>query len=240
MFELRPLSAAAIPAALAKAERYRLLNESGQAESICQDVLAVDPDNQDALAMMILAITDQFRDEGTAVHVGRAERLVSGLRDAYTQAYYGAIINERRARAALDAGRATMAYEWLLGALHGFDRAIGLRPGRQRRRGAAVERVRARAPAPAGAGAGRSRRVGDHVGVKDACTTSRRIGITRPPRSLPVQGQDRSGGQAAWTLRLASSSYSEWIRIRGRRHASATLRPCPGAPPDEGLQSRRR
>ena len=128
MFELRPLSAAAIPAALAKAERYRLLNESGQAESICQDVLAVDPDNQDALAMMILAITDQFRDEGTAVHVGRAERLLSGLRDAYTQAYYGAIINERRARAALDAGRATMAYEWLLGALHGFDRAIGLRP----------------------------------------------------------------------------------------------------------------
>ena len=70
MFELRPLSAAAIPAALAKAERYRLLNESGQAESICQDVLAIDPDNQDALAMMILAITDQFRDEGTAAHVG--------------------------------------------------------------------------------------------------------------------------------------------------------------------------
>jgi len=128
MFELRPLSAAAIPGALAKAERYRLLNESGQAESICQDVLAVDPDNQDALAMMILAITDQFRDEGTAAHVGRAERLLPQLLDPYTQAYYGAIINERRARAALDAGRATMAYEWLLGALHGFDRAIGLRP----------------------------------------------------------------------------------------------------------------
>jgi hypothetical protein len=128
MFELRPLSPSAIPAALAKAERYRLLNDSGQAESICQDVLAIDPDNQDALAMMILAITDQFRDEGTAAHVGRAERLVPGLRDPYTQAYYGAIINERRARAALDAGRATMAYEWLLGALHGFDRAIGLRP----------------------------------------------------------------------------------------------------------------
>jgi hypothetical protein len=128
MFELRPLSASAIPAALAKAERYRLLNESGQAESICQDVIAIDPDNQDALAMMILAITDQFRDEGTAAHVGRDERLVPQLQDAYTQAYYGAIINERRARAALDAGRATMAYEWLLGALHGFDRAIALRP----------------------------------------------------------------------------------------------------------------
>ena len=30
--------------------------------------------------------------------------------------------------AALDAGRASMAYEWLLAALHGFDRAISLKP----------------------------------------------------------------------------------------------------------------
>ena len=128
MFELRPLSAAAIPGSLAKAERYRLLNEPGQAESICLDVLAVEPDHQEALTSLILAITDQFRDDGTAAHVGRAEQLLPRLRDAYTQAYFGAIINERRARAALDAGRASMAYEWLLAALHGFDRAIGLRP----------------------------------------------------------------------------------------------------------------
>src|SRR6187200_3468702 len=103
MFELRPLSPSAIPSALAKAERYRLLNEGGQAESICQDVLAVDPDNQDALAMMILAITDQFRDEATAMHVGRAERLLPQLHDPYTRAYYAALIHERRARAAIDA-----------------------------------------------------------------------------------------------------------------------------------------
>lgn len=128
MFELRPLSPGAIPAALAKAERYRLLNEPHQAESICLDVLAVDAGNQEALATLILAITDQFRDEGTAAHVGRAERLLPQLHDEYTQAYYGAIINERRARAALDAGRMSIGYEWLLAALHGFDRAIALRP----------------------------------------------------------------------------------------------------------------
>ena len=98
MFELRPLSEGAIPGALAKAERYRLLNESGQAESICLDVLAADPDNQDALATLILAITDQFRDEGTAAHVSRAERLLPQLMDPYGRAYYGALINERRAR----------------------------------------------------------------------------------------------------------------------------------------------
>jgi hypothetical protein len=37
MFELKPLSQAAIPAALEKAMRYRLLNEPGEAASICQD-----------------------------------------------------------------------------------------------------------------------------------------------------------------------------------------------------------
>jgi hypothetical protein len=128
MFELRPLSPAAIAGSLSKAERYRLLNEPGQAESICLDVLAIDADHQEALMTLILAITDQFRDAGTGAHVGRAEQLLPRLKDPYTQAYFGAIINERRARAAEDAGRASMAYEWLLAALHGFDRAIAIRP----------------------------------------------------------------------------------------------------------------
>ena len=128
MFELRPLSPAAIAGSLARAERYRLLNEPGQAESICLDVLAIDADHQEALTTLILAITDQFRDAGTAAHVGRAEQLLPRLKDPYTQAYFGAIINERRARAAEDAGRGSMAYEWLLAALHGFDRAVAIRP----------------------------------------------------------------------------------------------------------------
>ncbi len=40
MFELKPLSPQAIPAALEKAKHYRLLNEPGAAESICLDILA--------------------------------------------------------------------------------------------------------------------------------------------------------------------------------------------------------
>ena len=48
MFQLKPLSPSAIPAALAKAERYRLLNEPEQAESICEDILAAQPDNRAA------------------------------------------------------------------------------------------------------------------------------------------------------------------------------------------------
>jgi len=49
MFELKRLSTAAIPAALVKAERYRLLNEPDEAQSICEDVLHADPDNFEAV-----------------------------------------------------------------------------------------------------------------------------------------------------------------------------------------------
>ena len=55
MFELKQISRQGIPPAIAKAERYRLLNEPQEAESICRDILAVDPDNQDVLVMMLLA-----------------------------------------------------------------------------------------------------------------------------------------------------------------------------------------
>ena len=63
MFTLKPLSAAAIPSALAKAERYRLLNEPGEAESICLDILQIEPSNQEALVSLVLALSDQFREE---------------------------------------------------------------------------------------------------------------------------------------------------------------------------------
>lgn len=127
MFDLRPLSTSAIPSALAKAERYRLLNEPGEAESICLDILAVDPDNQDALTTMILALTDQFRDHDGG-HPRKAEQLVPRLHGDYQRAYYGAIVKERRARAAWVRGHASMAHGWLVEALHGFDQAIALKP----------------------------------------------------------------------------------------------------------------
>ena len=57
--------------ALAKAERYRLLNEPGEAESICLDVLEVEPDNQEALVTLLLALTDQFDEDDS---VGRQRR----------------------------------------------------------------------------------------------------------------------------------------------------------------------
>src|ERR1700722_16262182 len=75
MNDFKPISPDAVPLALEKAERYRLLNEPAQAESICLDVLAVDPDNQRALVMLLLALSDQFLT-GPADCIRQAEAVV--------------------------------------------------------------------------------------------------------------------------------------------------------------------
>jgi hypothetical protein len=133
MFTLKPLSKDAIPSALAKAERYRLLNEPGEAESICLDVLQVDPDNQDALVTLLLALTDQFPQESSSRVVGRAVDLAARLKEEYDRAYYSGIIRERRAKAVLHHqryGAATAAVEWLREAMAFFERAEAISPAR--------------------------------------------------------------------------------------------------------------
>src|SRR5204862_2454288 len=99
-FTLKPLSQEAVPRALAKAEHYRLLNEPGEAESICRDALEVEPDNQEALATLLLALTEQFVD-GASTTVADAWKTVGRLRDEYERTYYTGILQERRAKAQL-------------------------------------------------------------------------------------------------------------------------------------------
>jgi len=96
MFVLKPLSREAIPGALAKAERYRLLNEPWQAESICRDILAVDSRNRQAQVMLILALTDQF-SQGIGMH--EVIGVINDLADEYDRLYYTGIVHERRAYA---------------------------------------------------------------------------------------------------------------------------------------------
>jgi hypothetical protein len=129
MFELKSLSPDAVPQALAKAERYRLLNEPGEAQSICLDVLATDPDNQDAVRTMILALTDQFVSDPSYVHEALAT--IGELKEPYERSYSTGIIHERRAKALLshDTPRGgARAYEWLSQAMRCFDEADALRP----------------------------------------------------------------------------------------------------------------
>ena len=133
MFPLKPLSKDAVPAALVKAERYRLLNEPGEAESICLDVLQVDPDNQDAIVTLLLALTDQFptAEGNSAPLASRAEGLLIRLTDPYEREYYKGIIRERRAKAALQRDSfhsSASAVGWLHEALACFERAEAIKP----------------------------------------------------------------------------------------------------------------
>ncbi|MEX2272629.1 MAG: hypothetical protein WD690_14245 [Vicinamibacterales bacterium] len=133
MSELKRLSPSAIPAALAKAERYRLLNEPEQAESICEDVLAIEPSHAEATAMLILALTDQLgegpHDRGRAL--ARAQALAATVASEYQRAYFRGLIAERRARALVargGAGSRAAAAEWLREAMERFAEAEPLRP----------------------------------------------------------------------------------------------------------------
>ena len=130
MFELKRLSVAAIPAALAKAEHYRLLNEPEEAQSICEDVLRVDPSNRDATVTLILALADTF-PRGEAGVVARAQELVATLGAEYERLYYSGVVAERRARVLLDRGgpgRFLAAADWLTEAMRAFERADSVKP----------------------------------------------------------------------------------------------------------------
>jgi hypothetical protein len=126
----RPISKAAIPAALERAERYRLLNEPAQAESICLDVLAVEPDNQTALITQLLAITDHLQTERSK-GAQRARAILPKLSDTYRRSYYAGIIAERHALAMLANGapRAGQgAYALVREAMDLYEQAEKLRP----------------------------------------------------------------------------------------------------------------
>ena len=130
MLELKHLSTSAIPAALAKAERYRLLNEPEQAQSICEDVLRSDAANYEAVRMLILSLTDTFPNHDPN-SVARAQELVARLPSEYERAYFAGLVAERRARALMTRGgpgRALPAGDLLREAMRAFERAEAVKP----------------------------------------------------------------------------------------------------------------
>lgn len=126
MFELKKLSHDAVPAALEKANRYRLLNEPGAAESIYLDILAVEPENQEALRNIVLAMSDRLGKD-YAVGDTHVNDYLARLTDEYEKAYYTGIVYERRAKAVLDKGGVD-AFELFSRAMEWFEKAEGMRP----------------------------------------------------------------------------------------------------------------
>src|SRR5436190_5320166 len=130
MAELKGLHKDAIPAAVEKAVRYRLLNEPAEAESICLDVLEADPENQEAIITLLLALTDRFT-KSYGVSDTQVKQLLARIRDEYERAYYSGIFAERRAKAKLSQhtpGCRFQAYELFREAMDWFEKAEAIRP----------------------------------------------------------------------------------------------------------------
>ena len=128
MPNLKPIPESAIPAALEKVLRYRLLNEPLEAESICLDILNSDPDNEEALANLLLARTDLFAEEYTAAFE-RAKAVLPKLKSDYDRAYYEGVVHERWAKA--QTARRVPGHVvngWYLRAMRCFERAEALAP----------------------------------------------------------------------------------------------------------------
>ena len=129
MLEPKPLSKEALPAAIEKAERYRLLNEPVEAESICIDVLELDPDNTRVLAILLLSLTDQFGEHPGKVN--EAKQVLERFDDDYSRHYYAGIIAERRAKASLargGPGAGYVTYDCLREAMEKYEQAAEDRP----------------------------------------------------------------------------------------------------------------
>jgi hypothetical protein len=129
MFELKPISRDAIPAALEKADRYRLLNQPRQAQSICLDVLRIEPAHPRALTTLVLTITDQFGRAGYQAGLDEAREVLTRIEGAYEKAYYEGIVFERWGKSLLG-GRvpAHVGTAWLRKAMSCFDEARPLAP----------------------------------------------------------------------------------------------------------------
>ena len=125
---LKPISKDGITEAISKAELYRYLNEPGEAESICRDILAADANNQTALRLLGLSITDQFTGNASDRY-SEAEDTFQSLTNSYERSYYAGILHERQAKAQLAAGRSPyMVTPLFEKALDYFAQAEAIRP----------------------------------------------------------------------------------------------------------------
>ena len=98
MIDLKKIEQKDIPYALERADRYRQMNEPLAAESICLDVLNVEPNHQDALVNLLLSLSEQFKDQIFPAY-DRALEVLARMDSEYQKIYYKGIIFERRAKA---------------------------------------------------------------------------------------------------------------------------------------------
>jgi hypothetical protein len=148
-YKLKPISHAGINEAISKVELYRYLNEPGEAESICRDILTLEPEHQAALRLLGLAITDQFTG-GMSDRYAEADHIFRSLTNEYERAYYTGILHERKAKAQLRAGRPPHTVTPIRSRAEMLRRGREDQTARQRRCDPALESMRAIASEPDG------------------------------------------------------------------------------------------
>jgi len=127
MIELKVLKPEAVSTALEKAKQYRLLNEPEEAESICLDILASVPDQQEAKILLLLALTDKFAHGEINPAYEKAKKVLTSLDNSHCKSYYQGIIFERRGKHYIKRGGpgvGSIAYEWLVKAMEAYSEAI--------------------------------------------------------------------------------------------------------------------
>lgn len=126
---LHDIHADAIESALAKARQYRSLLEPEIAESICLDILNIDDNNQQALVIYILALTDQLHHTEKQSQIKLLQTTIARLESEYEQYYYTGIMNERRARFLIRQPMShSFAYDYFLEAIEAYRQAEKLSP----------------------------------------------------------------------------------------------------------------
>lgn len=116
-----------VQAALEKAAHYRDLNQPEEAESICQDVLDAEPENQLAWRILGLAVTDRMETR----HVGLLDEAIAAfgrLTDEYDRTYHTGVAWERAAKAHVERDELHSAATSFEHALELFGQAEALRP----------------------------------------------------------------------------------------------------------------
>lgn len=114
----------AIDSALAKARQYRSLLEPEIAESICLDILNIDDNNQQALVIYILSLTDQLHHTEKQSQIKLIQKTIVRLESDYERHYFTGILNERRARFLISQPMShSFAYEYFIEAIAAYQQA---------------------------------------------------------------------------------------------------------------------
>ena len=130
MRTLKRISKEAIPKALERAERYRLMKEPSVSESICLDVLEVDPGNQSAWITLLLSLSEQFKEQLMPAYEKSIE-ILEKIVDGYQRSFYEGVVYERRALSHFQKGSygsGRQAFVWFQKAMGAYEKAMDLRP----------------------------------------------------------------------------------------------------------------